>query len=191
MAAGGERRCCCRTDRPRLRRRSTWAPTSVYRRQCRRRSRCWDATAKLHALAKLAQQHNVITVIGTGGMGKTALAAAYARRFGLRYRDGVLRYSFAAGEVDDGDFPARSAPNDWWAMPWPTKAPEQRGADDFRRTSPPRAAAAGRQFRDACNQADDGPTIRSTQRRRQFDLLAKIAQQRRIFRLPAAASRLD
>ncbi len=59
---------------------------------------------ELHALAKLAQQHTVITVIGTGGMGKTALAAAYARRFGLRYRDGVLGYSFAAGEVDDGDF---------------------------------------------------------------------------------------
>ncbi len=37
-------------------------------------------------------------------MGKTALAAAYARRFALRYLDGVIGVSFAAGEVDAGVF---------------------------------------------------------------------------------------
>jgi tetratricopeptide (TPR) repeat protein len=58
----------------------------------------------LHQLAMLAQSHPVITIIGTGGMGKTALAAAYARRFALRYRDGVLGYSFAGSEVDDAAF---------------------------------------------------------------------------------------
>jgi tetratricopeptide (TPR) repeat protein len=58
----------------------------------------------LHQLARLTQSHPVITIIGTGGMGKTALAAAYARRFALRYRDGVLGYSFAGSEVDDATF---------------------------------------------------------------------------------------
>jgi tetratricopeptide (TPR) repeat protein len=60
--------------------------------------------ADLHQLARLAAAQPVITIIGAGGMGKTALAAAYARRFALRYLDGVLGYSFAAGEVDDGAF---------------------------------------------------------------------------------------
>ncbi|MCP4424473.1 MAG: CHAT domain-containing protein, partial [Chloroflexi bacterium] len=59
---------------------------------------------ELHDLAELAGEVNVVTVIGTGGMGKTALAAAYARRFALRYLDGVWGYSFADGEVDDGAF---------------------------------------------------------------------------------------
>lgn len=60
--------------------------------------------AELHQLAQLAADHPVITIIGAGGMGKTALAAAYARRFALRYLDGVIGYSFAAGDVDDGAF---------------------------------------------------------------------------------------
>ncbi|MCI0650039.1 MAG: CHAT domain-containing protein, partial [Chloroflexi bacterium] len=60
--------------------------------------------AELHALAQLAQETKVITIIGAGGMGKTALAAAFVRRFALRYQDGVLGYSFAANEVDAGAF---------------------------------------------------------------------------------------
>jgi len=39
--------------------------------------------------------HHVITVVGTGGIGKTALAAAFAERFGWRFAGGVVGFSLA------------------------------------------------------------------------------------------------
>ena len=57
--------------------------------------------AKLHALARLFDRgHRVVTVVGTAGIGKTALAASFAERFGWRWPDGVFGVSFAAAEVD-------------------------------------------------------------------------------------------
>ncbi|MCO5194050.1 MAG: CHAT domain-containing protein [Anaerolineae bacterium] len=103
VAAGGDAPLPLQAGRPQLRRLDLGANVSLPP-TVQAPEPLLGRNGELHALAKLAQQHNVITVIGTGGMGKTALAAAYARRFGLRYRDGVLGYSFAAGEVDDGDF---------------------------------------------------------------------------------------
>jgi hypothetical protein len=51
---------------------------------------------ELHHLAKLyANGQKVITVAGTGGMGKTALAAAFAERFAWMWTQGVRAYSFA------------------------------------------------------------------------------------------------
>ncbi|MFQ5344077.1 MAG: CHAT domain-containing protein, partial [Anaerolineae bacterium] len=59
--------------------------------------------AELHALAALySQGTRVVTVVGTGGVGKTALAGAFAERFGWRWPDGVLGLSFAVGEPDAG-----------------------------------------------------------------------------------------
>ncbi|MCU0501324.1 MAG: CHAT domain-containing protein, partial [Anaerolineae bacterium] len=37
--------------------------------------------------------HKVVTVVGTGGIGKTALAAAFAERFGWRFAGGVIGFS--------------------------------------------------------------------------------------------------
>jgi len=60
----------------------------------------------LHELAKLYAPRpevdgaRVVTVVGAGGMGKTALAAAFVERFGYRWPGGVLAVSFAAGEPD-------------------------------------------------------------------------------------------
>lgn len=59
---------------------------------------------ELHQLARLAQQKRVITIIGTGGMGKTALAASFVRRFGQRWPDGALALSFANEPVDAANF---------------------------------------------------------------------------------------
>ncbi|MGB8647049.1 MAG: CHAT domain-containing protein, partial [Anaerolineae bacterium] len=56
---------------------------------------------ELHALAALyASGHKVVTVTGTGGMGKTALAASFAERFAWRWPGGVRAYSFASEVVD-------------------------------------------------------------------------------------------
>ncbi|MEP7198394.1 MAG: CHAT domain-containing protein, partial [Chloroflexota bacterium] len=53
--------------------------------------------AELHALARLySQGHKVVTVTGTGGMGKTALAATFAERFAWRWPRGVRAISFAS-----------------------------------------------------------------------------------------------
>ena len=53
----------------------------------------------LHALARLYHQGSrVVTLIGAAGTGKTALAAAFARRFAWRWPHGVAGYSFAAFE---------------------------------------------------------------------------------------------
>lgn len=62
---------------------------------------------ELHELAALyGQGAKVVTVVGTGGMGKTALAAAFAERFAWRWREGVLAVSFAGGEPDAARFRA-------------------------------------------------------------------------------------
>ncbi|MDY7077556.1 MAG: tetratricopeptide repeat protein, partial [Chloroflexota bacterium] len=62
--------------------------------------------AQLHALARLYGDARVVTVVGTGGVGKTALAAAFAERFGWRWPDGILALSFAAGEPNADRFRA-------------------------------------------------------------------------------------
>lgn len=63
--------------------------------------------AELHGLARLYDQGaRVVTVVGSGGIGKTALAATFAERFGWRRPDGVLGVSFAAAEVDAQTFRA-------------------------------------------------------------------------------------
>ncbi len=61
---------------------------------------------ELHDVARLfSQGARVVTLIGAGGMGKTALAAAFARRFAWRWPQGVLALSFAAEErLDAGAF---------------------------------------------------------------------------------------
>lgn len=59
---------------------------------------------ELHQIAKLfSQGRRVITVAGTGGMGKTALAAAFAERFAWMWSRGVRAYSFA-NEVNAANF---------------------------------------------------------------------------------------
>ncbi len=52
--------------------------------------------ADLHALAQMfSQGHKVVTVVGTGGIGKTALSSAFAQRFGWRFPNGVIGVSLA------------------------------------------------------------------------------------------------
>jgi tetratricopeptide (TPR) repeat protein len=59
---------------------------------------------ELYQLAKLfAEGQKVMTVAGTGGMGKTALAAAFAERFAWIWSQGVRAYSFA-NEVNFASF---------------------------------------------------------------------------------------
>ncbi len=55
---------------------------------------------ELYDLARLFGEATTraVTVIGAGGMGKTALAAAFAERFAWRWPQGVLGLSFAAEE---------------------------------------------------------------------------------------------
>jgi len=56
---------------------------------------------ELHALAQTyAQGHRVVTIKGTGGIGKTALAASFAERFAWRWAEGVRSVSFASDVVD-------------------------------------------------------------------------------------------
>ncbi|MCB9128309.1 MAG: CHAT domain-containing protein, partial [Ardenticatenales bacterium] len=51
---------------------------------------------ELHGLARCySTGHKVVTVVGTGGIGKTALAARFAERFGWRWRGGVIGVSLA------------------------------------------------------------------------------------------------
>jgi len=53
----------------------------------------------LHGLARLyAAGRGVITLTGVAGVGKTALAAAFARRFAWRWIHGVVGFSFAGYE---------------------------------------------------------------------------------------------
>ena len=59
---------------------------------------------ELHQIAKhFSDGGKVITVAGTGGMGKTALAAAFAERFAWMWTRGVSGYSFA-NEVNAANF---------------------------------------------------------------------------------------
>ncbi|MBN1874568.1 MAG: CHAT domain-containing protein [Anaerolineae bacterium] len=60
---------------------------------------------ELHRLAQLySRGTRVITIVGTGGMGKTALAAAFVERFGWRWPHGVLGVSFANAPLDAARF---------------------------------------------------------------------------------------
>ena len=60
---------------------------------------------ELHDLAHLfSQGRRVVTITGAGGIGKTALAAAFAERFAWRWPQGVAGISFASGEVEAGAF---------------------------------------------------------------------------------------
>ncbi len=59
----------------------------------------------LHDLAaRYEQGAHVVTIVGSGGLGKTALAAAFAERFAWRWSQGVLGISFAGEEPDAGQF---------------------------------------------------------------------------------------
>ena len=66
--------------------------------------------ADLHELAALYSpgprdgDSRVVTVVGSGGVGKTALAATFAERFGWRWPQGVLGVSFAGGEPEAARF---------------------------------------------------------------------------------------
>ena len=69
-----------------------------------RRARCWDAIWNCIKLQNiLPTEGKVLTVAGTGGMGKTALAAAFAERFAWMWTRGVSGYSFA-NEVNAANF---------------------------------------------------------------------------------------
>jgi tetratricopeptide (TPR) repeat protein len=57
--------------------------------------------AELVALATALQQGRVATIVGAGGMGKTALAATFIRRFGWRFGR-VAGVSFANAPIDEG-----------------------------------------------------------------------------------------
>ncbi|MBI4674483.1 MAG: CHAT domain-containing protein [Chloroflexi bacterium] len=60
---------------------------------------------ELYELARLyANGHKVVTVNGTGGMGKTALAATFVERFAWRWADGVRVVSYANETVDARTF---------------------------------------------------------------------------------------
>ena len=60
---------------------------------------------ELHELATLfSKEHRVITITGAGGIGKTALAAAFAERFAWRWQQGVVGISFANEELDESQF---------------------------------------------------------------------------------------
>jgi len=50
---------------------------------------------ELHQLARTLAQHPVVTIVGQGGIGKTALAAALAARFAWRWPGGVIGFSLA------------------------------------------------------------------------------------------------
>lgn len=59
----------------------------------------------LHQLAQMfTEGAQVVTIIGTGGMGKTALAASFMGRFGWRWSDGVVGFSFANTILDGVQF---------------------------------------------------------------------------------------
>ncbi len=57
--------------------------------------------AELVALAEAYDQSRVATIVGAGGMGKTALTAAFTRRFAWRF-ERVVGVSFANAPVDEG-----------------------------------------------------------------------------------------
>lgn len=67
---------------------------------------------ELAALARALGEGPVATVVGAGGIGKTTLAAAFARRFGWRFRR-VVGVSFAGAPVDEVRVCRELRSSDW------------------------------------------------------------------------------
>ena len=63
--------------------------------------------SELHQLAQIySSGHKVVTICGTGGIGKTALAATFAERFGWRWPHGVRAISFGREMLNAREFRA-------------------------------------------------------------------------------------
>jgi non-specific serine/threonine protein kinase len=62
---------------------------------------------ELERLEELLRRHRLLTVIGSGGVGKTRLAIEAARRVGDRFQDGVVFVELA--QISNGDLVATAA----------------------------------------------------------------------------------
>jgi tetratricopeptide (TPR) repeat protein len=74
-------------------------------REIRPPRKLYGRNGELHRLAQMYnQKRSVVTVIGSGGVGKTALAANFAERFAWRWPQGAFEMSFAGGKPDAARF---------------------------------------------------------------------------------------